>query len=372
MTDTLPTAVRDGIASGRAALARLPRVTLAALPTPLDACPRLTASLGGPTIMVKRDDCTGLAFGGNKVRQHEYVLGSAVASGADCLVQGSASQSNHSRQLAAAGAKLGLQTFLLPKMDARSTPLQGNFLLDHLLGASIIPIAPDESTIGAKSSLVRRLREEGRNPYVTGMGADDALALAALAYVEALFEIVEQLPTGRTLDWIYTASQGSTQAGLLLGCELLGMPTRVVGVNPMADTHEAYISPSGVLDLARQAASMLGVESRLTAADIVTEVDFVGPGYGEVSDETLEAIRTLATSEGVLLDPVYTGKAFAALLSHTRSGRFTPDETVVFVHTGGLPAIFAYSDELTHQHEGPATPSEPGGTPMKSRKVPTA
>lgn len=367
---TATEAVQDRISTGRAALAQLPHVSLAALPTPLDACPRLTQALAGPTILIKRDDCTGLAFGGNKVRQHEYVLGSAIAAGADCLVQGSASQSNHSRQLAAAGAKLGLETFLLPKLDAMSSPLQGNYLLDHLLGATIIPIAAEQSTIEAKAALVTRLRAEGRTPYVTGMGSDDALALAAVAYVDAVFEIVEQLPEGRTLDWIYTASQGSTQAGLLVGCELLGLHTRVVGVSPMSDSHEAYIAPSGVLDLVRQTASALGFESRVTLDDILADSDFVGPGYGQVNDATIEAIRTLASVEGVLLDPVYTGKAFAALLSHTRAGRFTADETVVFLHTGGLPGIFAYSDELAHSYRGTTQPPDSGGTPKKSREEP--
>ncbi|MCU1439189.1 MAG: 1-aminocyclopropane-carboxylate deaminase [Rhodoglobus sp.] len=340
----------EKIREGRDALSLLPRVRLAALPTPLDDCPRLSARLGGPMIMVKRDDCTGLAFGGNKVRQHEYVLGSAIANGADCLVQGSASQSNHSRQLAAAGAKLGLETFLLPKQDALSSPIQGNYLVDHILGATIMPIAPEQSTIEAKAALVERLRAEGRNPYVTGMGADDALTYAAVAYVEALFEIIEQLPAGRSLDWIYTASQGSTHAGLLIACELLGLPTRIVGVNPTSDTHEAYIAPEGVLELVHGAAALLGFTSSVTLEDIDATGEFVGPGYGIPSPAGLEAIRVLGSTEGILLDPVYTGKAFSALLAHCREGRFRADETVVFLHTGGLPAIFAYNEVLAEAY----------------------
>lgn len=339
-------AIRDG----RHALSQLPRVSLAALPTPLDDCPRLTALLRGPMIMVKRDDCTGLAFGGNKVRQHEYVLGSAIAGGADCLVQGSASQSNHSRQLAAAGARLGLETFLLPKQDAMSSPLQGNYLVDHLLGATIAPIAPEQSTIEAKAALVERLRAQGRNPYVTGMGSADALVLAAIAYVEAVFEILEQLPADRSLDWIYTASQGSTQAGLLVACELLNLHTRIIGVNPTSDAHEAYIAPEGVLELIRGAAALLGYRSALTLDDIEATVEFVGTGYGAPSDAGLEAIRVLGSTEGILLDPVYTGKAFAAVLAHCREGRFSPQETVVFLHTGGLPAIFAYNEVLAEAY----------------------
>lgn len=330
----------------RGELDKLPRVDLAHLPTPLDACPRLSSILDGPTIRIKRDDCTGLAFGGNKVRQHEFVLGAALAEGADCLVQGSASQSNHSRQLAAAGARLGLDTYLLPKRDAMSEPIQGNYLIDHLVGATIQPIDLESSTIDAKQRLVEALRARGKHPYVTGMGADDSLVLAAVAYVEAVFEIVEALDDGELPDWIYTASQGSTQAGLLVGCEMLGLPTKVMGVCPMDGRHEAFLSPEQILDLAHKAAALLGHDSRLGIDDIHTTQEFVGEAYGVPTESAREAIRTLASTEGILLDPVYTGKAFAALLAHCRSGRIARNETVVFVHTGGLPALFAYSGLL--------------------------
>lgn len=371
MTDSLATTpIEERICAGRKALACLPRISLAALPTALDDCPRLSARLGGPAIMVKRDDCTGLAFGGNKVRQHEYVLGSAIADGADCLVQGSASQSNHSRQLAAAGAKLGLETFLLPKQDTMSDPIQGNYLIDHLLGAKILPIAPEQSTIEAKAALVARLRAQGRKPYVTGMGADEALTLAAVAYVDALFEIVEQLPEGRSLDWIYLASQGSTQAGLLIGCELLGLPTRIVGINPTSSQHEAYIHPTMVLKLLHGAAQLLGYESTLTAKDIVMSEEFVGAGYGIPNQAGLDAIQELAANEGILLDPIYSGKAFSALLAHCREGRFAAGETVVFLHTGGLPALFAYHEMFTQSLSGypQATVPESHVNPEGSRK----
>jgi 1-aminocyclopropane-1-carboxylate deaminase/D-cysteine desulfhydrase-like pyridoxal-dependent ACC family enzyme len=334
------------IAAIRDAMGRLPRVRLAHLPTPLDDCPRLSAALAGPAIMVKRDDCTGLAFGGNKVRQHEYVLGAAIEGGADCFVQGAAAQSNHSRQLAAAGAKLGVETFLVPKMDEMSDPVQGNFLVDHLLGVHIMPTDSQGSSIQAKQALVERLQAEGRRPYVTGMGAQQSLVLAAVAYVGALCEIVEQLPPGRSLDYIYTASQGSTQAGLLLGSELLGLGTRVVGVNPTPATHEAYLSPEQVLELIHSAARMLGTSSSLDVSAVRMVQDFVGDGYGKPTESGLAAIRELASHEGILLDPVYTGKAFAAVLSEVRQGNLESGETVVFLHTGGLPGIFAYHSAL--------------------------
>ncbi|MFI6390900.1 D-cysteine desulfhydrase family protein [Nonomuraea sp. NPDC050540] len=333
------------ITTVRERLARLPRVRLAHLPTPLDACPRLSAA-EGPAISVKRDDCTGLAFGGNKVRQHEYVLGDAIAQGADCVIQGSASQSNHSRQLAAAGAKLGLEVFLLPKRDAMSAPVQGNHLVSHLLGATITPIDPAESSTRRKDELAARLRERGRRPYVVGMGATRSLTLAALAYVEALVEIVE---AGEAPDWIFVTSQGSTQAGLQLGCELLGLPTRVVGVNPMTAAHEAYLPPAQIAALARGAAELLGLASAIEPADVVNLTGYVGEGYGVPSAESLAAIATLGAAEGILLDPVYSGKGFAGLLDHCSRGLLAPGERVVFVHTGGLPALFGYADALTPQ-----------------------
>jgi 1-aminocyclopropane-1-carboxylate deaminase/D-cysteine desulfhydrase-like pyridoxal-dependent ACC family enzyme len=330
----------------RAVLRGLPRVRLAELPTPLTDCPRLSAELAGPRIFVKRDDLTGLAFGGNKVRQHEYVLGAALAQGADCLVQGAAAQSNHSRQLAAAGARLGLETFLLPKLDSRSRPVQGNFLVDHLLGATILPIEPGESSIAAKTSLVERLRAEGRRPYVTGMGSDEALAIAAIAYLEALFEIIDQLPPGTRPDAIYTASQGSTQVGLMIACELLGLDTRIVGIAPLGAEHEAYIPVDGIVSMAHAAAGMVGVSTEIAAGDVELRGEFVGEGYGIPTAAGIEAIRLLGRLEGILLDPVYTAKAFSGLVSDVRSGRFGPDDTVVFLHTGGLPALFAYAEPV--------------------------
>lgn len=347
----------------RSALSVLPRVSLAALPTPLNACDRLSAELGGRRLYIKRDDLTGLAFGGNKVRQHEFVLGDALDQGADCFVQGSASQSNHSRQLAAAGAKLGIETFLLPKLDAMSAPIQGNYLIDHVLGAHIMPIGPGQSTVEAKAALVDQLRSEGRNPYVTGMGAERALVLAAVAYVEAVLEIVEQLPAGQTLDYLFTASQGSTQAGLLLGCELLGLSeTTVVGIAPMTARHEAYIHPSDVLEMVHGAARILGFQSRRTVDDIHLDESYVGDDYGVPSAAGLDAIALLGRTEGILLDPVYSGKAFAGLLDHLRTGAIPDSATVVFLHTGGLPALFAYHEivaQAMQQQGGASEPTAP-------------
>jgi len=336
---------RESIGRYRARLSGFPKVTLGDFPTPLSPLPRLSEELGR-RILIKRDDCSGLAFGGNKVRQHEYVLGAALAEGADCVIHGAAAQSNQSRQLAAAGAKLGIEVFLLPKLRP-DEPVQGNLLLDELLGATILPVAPETSMVEAKQALFDRLSAEGRRPYVLGMGSTASLELAALAYAEALFEIVESAAAEWPIHWIYTASQGSTQAGLLAGCHALGLPTKVVGVNPMHSDHEAYVAPERILGLARRVCEMLGFDPGLTVDDVRNTTDHVGAGYAIPSDEGRAAIRRLASTEGIVLDPVYSGKAFAGLLTAISEGRIEKDQRVLFLHTGGLPALFAYADDLS-------------------------
>jgi len=323
-------------------LSRLPRVRLAHLPTPVDECPRLSASLGR-TVAIKREDCTGLGLGGNKVRQHEFILGDALAAGADCLIQGAAAQSNHSRQLAAAGARLGLDVFLLPKQDEFSHPVQGNYLIDHLLGATLVPIGKNESATERKRQLADDLRAQGRRPYVMGMGAERALALGAVAYVDALLEITAAVEAP---DWIVVTSQGSTQAGLQLGCELLGLPTKVIGICPMTQMSEAFIDPAGIARLAQAAAGIIGVTTQVTAADIVSLTDYVGPRYGVASEASIAAINRLGAAEGILLDPVYSGKGFAGLLDLCERDVLPPGSRGLFVHTGGVPALFSHASAL--------------------------
>jgi L-cysteate sulfo-lyase len=322
----------------------LPRVSLAHLPTPLDDCPNLSRELGR-AVSIKRDDCTGLAFGGNKVRQHEFILGDAIANGADCVIQGSAAQSNHSRQLAAACARLGLDVYLVPKLDEKSSPVQGNYLIDHLLGATILPLDPSESTTARKNQLAEELRSQGRNPYVVGMGATRSLVLGAVAYVQALLEVIRARPDAIP-DWIFSPTQGSTLAGLQLGCELLGLPTQLIGVCPMTAAHEAYLTPQQIAHLVHGAADILGLKAAITAESITTTLDYVGERYGVPSPEGIEAIQLLGATEGILLDPVYSAKGFAGLLDYCRSGRVPVGDRVVFIHTGGLPALFSYAAEL--------------------------
>jgi 1-aminocyclopropane-1-carboxylate deaminase/D-cysteine desulfhydrase-like pyridoxal-dependent ACC family enzyme len=338
------------IATLKQLLAALPRASFAHLPTPLESATNLSRALAGPPIWIKRDDCTGLAFGGNKTRQLEYILGDALAQGADCVIQGAGSQSNHSRQLAAAAARVGIQCYLTPRRDARFAPPQGNLLVASLLATELRPVPADATMKVAKAELADELRRAGKHPYVVGMGATRSLALAAVAYVGALVEIVEQLTAacGRPPGCIYTTSQGGTQAGLQLGATLLGLDdVKVVGINPMRADHEAYVDAAGIAELHNIAAEILGFDVRATASDIVNVTDYVGPQYGVPSESGLAAMQLLARHEGTLLDPVYSAKGFAGFVDHVRTGRIAADRPAVFVHTGGLPAIFAYSQELS-------------------------
>lgn len=339
-------------------LAALPRARFAHLPTPLDHCANLGADLGGVDLWVKRDDATGMALGGNKTRQLEFILGHALSQGHDCIIQGAASQSNHARQLAAAGARLGLEVHLTPWLDARSRPVQGNFLLSHLYGAKLHPIPLGSSSIEAKTQLAERLRAEGRRPYIVGMGAHEALVLAAVAYIDAFVEIVEQLGEDRLPDWIFTTSQGSTQAGLLAAARILGVDVTIVGINPMGPDHEAYSPPETIQRMVLDAAERLGCRIELENGDVINRTDFVGEAYGIPSRAGLAALRRLAQREGILLDPVYSGKGFSGVIGAVESGEVAPGERVVFVHTGGLPIVFPYAEEILASYGGEDEPRE--------------
>ncbi|OBQ96495.1 hypothetical protein CK222_29255 [Mesorhizobium sp. WSM3866] len=330
------------------ALEALPRARLAHLPTPIDYCPKLTKRLEGPRIWIKRDDCTGVAFGGNKVRQHEFILGDAVSRGVDVVIQGAASQSNQSRQLAAAAARLGLDCILMPRKDAHYDQVQGNQLISRLFGAKIVPVDATASVKRAKQDMAARLKREGRNPTILGMGSESALSLAAVAYVNAYLEISAQFEAlGEALPThIYATSQGSTQAGLQAAAMLLGHPTQIRGINPMDSRNEAYEFPSAIAGQCEAAARILGFDLSVPVEEISNSTDWVGDGYGLPSADAQEASALLARTEGILVDPVYSGKGFSGLLADIRAGLLTAKDRVVFIHTGGLPAIFSYADTI--------------------------
>ena len=320
----------------------IPQVDIGHFPTPLEECPRLSEALGGPRIFMKREDCSGLAFGGNKVRQLTFTIGEAVHCGADTIVHGAASQSNHCRQTAAAAARLGLKCYLRLSRGLKNA-LQGNLLLDHLAGADVElvdpPLGPELDAI--KYATAEQLRADGLQPYV--IAHPHSTALAAVAFAWCITEIHEQQEElGIEADWIYAGSAGGTQAGLILGSKALGMKLKPVGITPIRWDDRV----ERVRNAANDAATILNLNLPITDDAVDNTDDYVGEAYGVVSPECIDALKMVAQTEGIFLDPVYTSKAFAGLVDHIRKGKITSDETVIFLHTGGTPALFAYNDEL--------------------------
>jgi 1-aminocyclopropane-1-carboxylate deaminase/D-cysteine desulfhydrase-like pyridoxal-dependent ACC family enzyme len=328
----------------RRCASRLPRLDLAHLPTPLEEVPHFAERIGGARIFLKRDDCTGLLFGGNKTRHNEFVLAEALRRHADMIVWGAGVQSNNCRQTAAACAKLGLECRLYLSRAAHNDDVQGNLLLDHLVGAKIEivdePLGPKlDDLLLAKAE---EFRAAGRRPYA--WDRVHGRPIAAVSYALCLAEIVDDLrAVGLEPSAIYVAAAGATGAGLALGRVALGMKGPVRLVCPI---RWPWNVREDMAEVANQSAALLGLPHRLRPSDIEATEDYVGPGYGVITPEGRAALDLLARTEGVLLDPVYTSKAMAALIDDVRQQRVASGEIVVFVHTGGLPAIFAYRDEL--------------------------
>jgi len=326
-------------------LAGIPRVPLAQLPTPISPLPRLSTALGGPALFIKRDDQTGLATGGNKTRKLEYLMADALQAGADCVITAGSTQSNHARQTAAAARACGLEPHLVLYAPGGTAPakVQGNILIDLLLGAVIHwtdERAPYTRTL---QRVEDDLRAAGRRPYVAPYGGSNATGL--LGYVNAMFEVAAQ-EAGQPFDaHVFATSSGGTQAGMLLGAVLAGVPGRLIGIS--VDERRADLAPRAAA-LANAGAEKLGVSWRIKAEDphIIVEEGYLGGGYAVIGEAEREAIRLLAQSEGMLVDPVYTGRALAGLIDMVRRGRFGHSERVLFWHTGGAAALFAFADEL--------------------------
>lgn len=322
---------------------QLPQVNLGHFPTPLEECPRLSEALDGPRILIKREDCSGLAFGGNKVRQLTFTIGDGVDQGADTIIQGAASQSNHCRQAAAASAKLGLKCYLRLSRDNKSVR-QGNVLLDDLAGADVefvdVPMGPELDAV--KYALAEELKEKGLKPHV--LAAPRSTALAAVAFSWCIAEIHEQQEAmGIDADWIYAASAGGTQGGLILGTKALGMKLKPFGIAPIGWPDRA----ERIQKAANDAAEILGLDLVIDSDDVRNSDDYVGEDYGILTPECVDALKLMARTEGIFLDPSYTSKAFSGLIDHIQTGRISSGETVIFLHTGGTPALFAYNKELT-------------------------
>jgi len=325
-------------------LAALPRFPLAQLPTPLEEVTRLSHALDGVRILVKRDDLTGLALGGNKTRKLEYLIGDALAQGASLVLTEGPAQSNHCRQTAAAAARAGLRCVLVLNSPDPAPPLQGNLLLDHLFGAEVHLVRHRDERHAELEHLANLFAARGDRPYVIPTGG--STPVGAAAYVRAALELAAQLVERgvmATRVYLATSTSGGTHAGMVLGASLLGQPFEVIGV---AVEDEAEAIRQRVAALAEATAELLGLEGRFPPEAIIVDDRWVGPGYGVPSEETLEAIVLTARTEGLVLDPVYTGKAMAALIGQIRRGEVTPGETVVFLHTGGAPALFAQAERL--------------------------
>jgi D-cysteine desulfhydrase family pyridoxal phosphate-dependent enzyme len=323
--------------------AALPRVSLcSSLPTPLEKMQRLSDSLKGPALWIKRDDLTGLALGGNKIRNHEFIFGEIMAQGCDTVITTAGVQSNMCRATAAAAAKLGLKCVLLLRGTGRE-PRQGNLLLDDLLGAEVrfIPTQdPYDSRVpGWLNEVKMELIAAGRRPYVLHLTGTTS-SLATCAYVGASQEIAGQFDeVGMDPEWMYvTAGSGITAAGLSLGLKHLGRRTRVVGISSAAPSD---FLTGRILEYAEAGSSALSLGTRVLSSDFEVLDDYVGPGYGQSYDKVHKTIRRVAQAEGVLLDPVYTGKCFTGLFDQIEKGRISRDQSVVFLHSGGAPNLFA-------------------------------
>ncbi|MEW9922085.1 D-cysteine desulfhydrase [Marimonas sp. MJW-29] len=325
---------------------RFPRTALCHSPTPIEAMPRLSEHLGGPRLFIKRDDCTGLAMGGNKTRKLEFLVGEAMQEKADMLVTQGAVQSNHVRQTAAAACKVGMKCHVLLERRVRdraaSYEQTGNVLLDDLFGATH-EFRPSGLDMNAEAQAVTdKLREAGHRPYfIPGGGSNPT---GALGYAKCAQEIADHTrETGQNFDWLVmgTGSTG-TQAGLVAGFEAIGHNLPVMGVS-VRQPRERQMN--AVHALTQKTLEKLGAEG-VPLSKVFVDDGYVGEGYGIPAESTLEAIRLLAQQEGILLDPVYSAKGMAGLIGMVRQGFFKPTDNVLFLHTGGASALFAYEDQL--------------------------
>ena len=325
------------------------RVQLFTGPTPLEEMPNLTREVGGGRLYVKRDDCTELAFGGNKVRQLEFYLGVAEAQGADTILITGAVQSNFARLAAAGANKLGMQCHIqledrVPKIPSAYLT-SGNVLLDRLLGATMHSFPEGEDEVGADRQLeiiAGDLRKQGRHPYVIHLSPGH-VPLGTLGYVVAAEEILKQLADKSLgVDEIVVASgSGNTHSGLLFGLRALGSSIRVTGICVRRDADK---QAPRIFKHCGEIAKLLEIDQPVDQSDVMLSDAFLAPGYGQASDVVMQAILDSARSEALMLDPTYTGKSMAGFIS--RAASYTADKNLLFIHTGGTPAIFCYHSEF--------------------------
>jgi L-cysteate sulfo-lyase len=329
-------------------LSRFPRVKLCHAPTPLEFMPNLTKHLGGAQLWIKRDDCTGVATGGNKNRKLEFLMGEALAQGATHIITQGAVQSNHVRQTVAVAAKLGLKCTALLEHRVQTNDSDyndgGNVLLDRLMGAKLEYRPGGTDMQAAMEEVAAGLKAEGETPYVIPGGGSNPTG--ALGYANVALELLAQAnEIGLRIDrLVHATGSAGTQAGLVAGFEALNSGIRVLGIGVRApkDKQEANVHK-----LAEATAEKLGVKGGIRREAVEANCDYVGAGYGVPTEGMAEAVTLLARHEGIFLDPVYSGKGMAGLIDLVRKGYFRADENVVFLHTGGQVGLFAYADFFT-------------------------
>ncbi|GAA6159604.1 D-cysteine desulfhydrase [Ruegeria sp. HU-ET01832] len=326
-------------------LAKFPRVSLGHLPTPLEPMDRLSEVLGGPRLWVKRDDCTGLSSGGNKTRKLEFLMADAVQKGADTIITQGATQSNHARQTAAAAAKLGLAChILLEDRTGSNDPnyiLNGNVLLDRLHGASVSKRPGGADMNAEMEACAAQMKTEGKNPYIIPGGGSNPIG--ALGYVNCARELNEQAAhAGLKIDALVHATGSSgTQAGLVAGLAALESDIHLLGIGVRApqDKQEGMVH-----DLAVRTVEYMETGTPIARENVRANCDYVGAGYGLPTKGMIDALKLLARTEGLLFDPVYSGKGLDGLIDQTRKGCFDGMDNVVFLHTGGSAALFGYPE----------------------------
>ena len=323
----------------RERIAVLPRLDIALKQTPLEEARNLTRVLGGPRIFVKRDDLTGVALGGNKLRNLEFRLAHAMKDEPDTVIVGLDLQSNSARQTVGACNKLGLRTILVLE-GQRPNNVQGNLLVDYLLGAEVHFAADRLQQRAMLDGLAEQVRGQGGRPHILNDNPMFDVA-SAVAYLEVTLEVLEQLDERRLKpNYFYMSSSGKGSAGIILAQRLLGAD---FAMHSVCATDEFHL-PSRTAGIANETAATLGLDISVSEEEVINTTDFVGKGYGIPSEAGDEAVRLFARTEGIILDPIYTGKAAAGMIAHIREGRFSQDDVLVFVHTGGTPAIFTWNE----------------------------
>jgi D-cysteine desulfhydrase family pyridoxal phosphate-dependent enzyme len=319
----------------------LPRIRLADLPTPLEVLPRLTKALGGPRLYIKRDDQTGLAGGGNKARKLEFSVAEALRQGADTLITVGGVQSNHCRQTAAAAARCGLRCVVVLRGHAPKAS-NGNLLLDYLLGAQVV-FSGDRTREAVAEDVAKEQRAAGHRPHLIPVGASNEIG--AVGFVAAIEELDRQMKEQQLkVDRVVVASSSfGTQAGLCLGAKAIGFTPQIAAI--AIDSSRAELQ-KGVAELSAATVRRLGLQLTVTPDEVVAYDGYLGAGYAIMGEPEKEAISLMARTEGILLDPVYTGRAMAGLIDLIRKREFGKDETIVFWHTGGSAALFAYAEQL--------------------------